>query len=283
MGFASYSAVLEAIRSGRDRYESFLKTNANTIGGGLFQSLWGVSGKPPTGSQPGALTARQVDASTVGALNFQSPAGARDRFLRMFSARGNGTSQAGTLFVVDRLLDYGAISHTTAALQVLANPVTLPRYTDGDGVFGFLEVTTNLGATGVSCTFTYTNELGVGGRIGTATVAGSAIVTRIPFQVILATGHPSYFSLQTGDRGVRSVESVQFSGVNTAGVSNLVLVKPIFSVAVHTSLLQYERDAVIQMAALPELVDGHALQLISLSFSTVFAPVTYSELYGTEG
>ena len=75
------------------------------------------------------------------------------------------------------------------------------------------EVTTQTGSGGpgnVILTITYTNELGIGSRIGTITIPKSSIV-----------GSRWHMFLQTGDIGVRSIEDISDNGTQ-AGVIDLL-------------------------------------------------------------
>lgn len=153
-GFPSYDAVLDALTvagKGEDYYfnKATITTVANT-----FWSLWTAAGQPGAGTFGGTpLAARVVNSSTTGALGFTNPTAPDTKHLLALNAASSVA--AGTLLVVDRLLDYATISATSTSLQTMDNTATLSRYTTGAGVQMFFEVTTALGATPQTCTITY--------------------------------------------------------------------------------------------------------------------------------
>lgn len=130
--------------------------------------------------------------------------------------------------VMDYLLYYPFMDMGTNDEQFMTNSVTLPRWTDGRGV-QVVAVMTNPQVTG-GATFriNYTNSAGVSGRISpdvtcnTATAIGSVISAGAAGTV------PSllYLPLQSGDTGVRSIESFTMVSGSDVGLICLVLVKP---------------------------------------------------------
>jgi hypothetical protein len=280
VGFPSFAAFLNAVVTvGRERRQFWHKVMTNTLSVGTFWSFWRVAGAgsiPPAGTDPAGLTARQILFSTiVGGMNLGLPGPSRSTHLSRFSVIGNNINARGTFMVMDRLLDYGEIDHNSIAVQALANPVGLPRYTTGDGVMAFLEAKTTFSAGTATLTLTYTNELGVGGRVATTTILSATPLNRIPH-------NPMFLNLQAGDLGVRSVQSVQFTIANVLGRSNLVLVKPMYALPMTTVNTLYERDMVIQAAALERLFDDHSLMLALASSFAGTNPTFRGEIHSVE-
>lgn len=278
MGFASLAEVTDALTTaGMERSRPWQKLLVSALVTGSNQSLWRVGPIPAAGTDPPSLAARIVDDTIPGALSLGTPGKGKTNHLSRFSVRGNNVNSRGTFVVMDRLLDYGGILMTSVLLQVLANAVSLSRYTTGLGVMAFLEMSTAISLGGVgTVTMTYTNELGVGGRVGVTNTLGSAALNRMPHATM-------FLNLQAGDLGVRSVESVQFSFAAAGGVANLVLVKPMYGLAMHVANLPYERDMVLQVAALETLENGHALMLGMHSSFVGTNPTFHGEMHAVEG
>ena len=129
-----------------------------------------------------------------------------------------GSFNTSSALFVDRLWQGGTYPATTTASQAIVTPTFPARdingSTNGDGVvLCMVQVTTFTAATTV--TVTYTNESGTGSRTATATMenVGQKAVT--------------FFGLQSGDTGVRSVESVAVSAAQAAGTYILIAVRPL--------------------------------------------------------
>jgi len=140
--------------------------------------------------------------------------GSVDGFVQM----GGVFSSAGlfTLISQDRLTASAPLVLDITTPQTVTMPA-LPRYTTGDNVMIFGEVQTAGGATPCTITLSYTNQSGTSGRTST-------------FSYTSSWGANSMFNfpLQSGDYGVRSVESATCSvSTGTAGVWNIVLTKPL--------------------------------------------------------
>lgn len=250
-GFASFDQTIDAQTvQGKGQIVIGNKASITTIAGAIH-SLWTAAGQPGAGAFGGTpLAARAVNGSTTGAITFTNPT-APDT-LHMLTAWLTSTIAAGTFFLVDRLLDYPTIDCTSTSLQTFNNTVTLPRYTDGTGVEMFAEVTTNLGATPQTCTFTYTNSAGVGSRTTTLAPVVSSAVARVP-----QTGF--FIPRQAGDSGIRSVQSAQFGGSMGAGVMNLTLCRPYFVLPCTQANFPFLLNLVTSFPLLHQLVDNRAL------------------------
>jgi hypothetical protein len=197
----------------------------------IGMSLWDVTGVPVPGTFP--TTAAACDRTTVGGL------GPAARATSMFLAgiqKLRGQVSASTysrpvtnqVLLLDRLSHMGGLSANSTATQTTNLPTAaLTRYTDGVGVYAFLEVTTAWGATVPSVvTVSYTNQAGTPGRTGRftydASISGD---TNLVFQV----------GLEGADTGVRSVESVSLNVATGAGVFGVVLAKPLAYAVEHST------------------------------------------------
>jgi hypothetical protein len=108
--------------------------------------------------------------------------------------------------------------------QDMIQTVSLPRYTSGN----VIAVGQSAASTTGQFTFSYTNQDGTAGRTSqnhfTFAVAGGGQV--VASSVQSATSYHPYLSLQAGDSGVRSIESVTFTA-GGGGLMALVIVKPL--------------------------------------------------------
>lgn len=145
------------------------------------------------------------------------PAASGNTHLARFAGCSAATS--GTLMLCDRLWHNGSLSNTVTTSQTI-NSVAWPARdmdgaTAGRGVYIGLEVSATMGAGAVtSTTITYTASDGTTGRTGTLqNYAASA-----------AVGSFFWFSLQAGDLGVRSVQSLIFNGAAPGAGSTFHLV-----------------------------------------------------------
>jgi hypothetical protein len=103
--------------------------------------------------------------------------------------------------------------------------VTIPRYSYGQ----VIAVGQSAASTTGQFTFSYTNQDGVAGRTSqnhfTFAIAGGGQVVAASSQS--ATSYQPFLSLQAGDYGVKSIESVTFTA-GGGGLMALVIVAPIF-------------------------------------------------------
>lgn len=173
------------------------------------------------------------------------------------------------LVLCDYLLYYPFIdTDAIGEEQLMDNTVPLPRYTSGL----VIAVAQSAASTTGQFTFTYTNQDGVAGRVSqntyTFAVAGGG-------QIVSANGvgasYNPYCTLQLGDTGVRSIESVTFTAAG-GGLMALVIVKPLFNGYVTqecrtTTGVAYgaanEFMSLIHAAGAPQIKDGAVLNFFA--------------------
>ena len=172
---------------------------------------------PTPGISGAALT------SYSGQIPFTNPSSGQNTYLARFSAFP--TAQGGTIMLADRLWHNSGITITSTTAQTV-NSVTFPARdnngsTNGEGVFLGVEVSTATGAGTPSITIGYTNSDNTSGRTATniyVTSATSAIGTFYPI------------GLESGDKGVRSIQSITLSATWTSGTIHLVAYRPLVSI-----------------------------------------------------
>ncbi len=176
------------------------------------------------------LEAAVVDATRGIPVPSVAPATQWLRNIKLMAAStsvtdtGNGRQQ----IVLNDLLLYYPFIDTDAVgeQQDLVNAVTIPRYDHGM----VMAVGQSLGATVGQFTFSYTNQDGVTGR---TSQNHFTFVTQNGGQIVAASVgnsgsfHP-FLSLQAGDYGVKSIESVTFTA-GGGGLMALVIVHPLLT------------------------------------------------------
>lgn len=212
---------LDALLAGMLPSEGFVKAQASSEGAGTFHSLFLVTGRPGAGVTPPAYTAGSgytCSRTTQGAIPFTNPGGGAYSYLAKAAA---AASTIGMLIVYDRLWACSGLNTTTLTAQNVTTPGSLPARdangsSSGAGVELWLEVYAAPGATAATWTISYTNQDGTAGR--TATYAHPANAESI--------GQLIPVSLQAGDTGVRSVESLTCSvSSGTAGNVGITLLR----------------------------------------------------------
>jgi hypothetical protein len=247
MTILTYSAYLAKIDQAQ-RQEQILLSTSRIAGNQLFWSQWQnnaeLAGAVPT-------TAVVPDNTTVGGIQ-QGNASASG--LRLARLTANSTNAAPfCLILCDRLSHQGGLSGTGVGAQTTNLPTAaLTRSTSGVGVMAAVEIYTQVGATPQTFTCSYTNELGTAARTSLAVPIGGTSVQEVlinKFQIM---------TLQAGDFGVRSVESLTLSGsTGTIGNFGVALFRPIMSFpGVYDEMSEF--DAMLGLCANMHLIPQNA-------------------------
>jgi hypothetical protein len=126
------------------------------------------------------------------------------------------------LWIIDKLNHQGGLSGTDTSAPNTTNFPTssLTRYTDGVGVMIGITVNGQIGVTSQTITCSYTNQSGTSGRTSQPVQIGGTNFREA--NVVIMP------DLQSGDYGVRSVESSTLSGsTGTVGSFGFFLFKPL--------------------------------------------------------
>jgi hypothetical protein len=205
---------LDGVIAGMRPPEEFIKIGASMEGAGIFHSFFYTAGRPGAGVANSAGLGGAALTAVSGQMPWVNP-GAGNSYLARFDC---ASSQAGSLFLCDRLWHNSGISSTTTTAQTI-NSVAWPARdrdgsTNGEGVMIGIEVstaTTN-GAAVTTITMSYTNQAGTSGR--------TATIPSFPATSVAGTFVP--FLLAAGDTGVRSIQSLTLGTTLTAGTIHLV-------------------------------------------------------------
>lgn len=215
----SWSEVFNARTSGKADDRLLYKASQTTVANN-WSCFYRSGGVPSAGSYANIPNGAAHNVNSAGAFPLTNPASGEKKYLLSFGA--NHLTGANVVALIDLLVAAGNINANTTSTQTV-NTTALTRYTDGEGVYMILEVTTALGSTAANVTVNYTNQAGTSGRsTGALAMTTSAVVYRLQ-----PTAGGMLIPLQAGDYGVRSVETITFSAAMGAGVVAILLYKPL--------------------------------------------------------
>ncbi len=278
-------ASLDAALAGARPPVPFAKVATGTLVAGQPRSLWYLGGTPGAGAAA-ANTAGGVvtTASTAGAVSHGNPASGEAHVMTLTAG---SSTQAGTLFLCDRLIQIQGNSGGTAIDETLTtsqtiNSTTLPSRcptsaiddtpsTAGYGVHVGVEVAATTGAGTPTLTIGYTNSDGTAGRTATNLDAATATAAQGAFYRI---------GLQAGDVGVRSIQSYQQSATWTTGQVNLVLYRILAAVPLIAAGLPSQADPFA--LGIPRIYDNSCLFWLFVPSATTSAIISgvMSETHG---
>lgn len=259
--------MVDCEEQGRVRQYVWRKTPSQTGSSGVWFDLSMSPGNPPAQYYIGSILSATVLArSTDGGFQHGANVTPALKYLRSVTAMtATSTALPMPLILCDYLLCYPFVDMSVTDQQDMTNTNSLTRYTTGEGV-QVMAILTNAGIGGQSFFFTYTNSAGVSGRvsdivlISTATSPGSVITSNV--NTFGNSGNP-FIGLQSGDRGVRSIQSVTMLGADV-GLFALVLVKPLLWTQVFEITAPYEKDALSVGSEIPRIYDDAFLGMLAL-------------------
>lgn len=278
----SVAQLTRAHTGGQTRVYQWRKTPSQTTTAGLWFDLSMSPGKPEAKywfDAPPA-TAKAVAQSTDGGLFHGAAVSPSRKHLRRIGAQASAsTALPLTLFLCDFLLYYPSIDDSITDPQPLDNTVTLPRATDGVGV-QILPISVAGRTGGQSFTVSYTNSEGVAGRTTTATTqnTSAAVGTVVSSATATANAANPFLPLQSGDSGVRSIESVTMLG-GDFGLFSLILVKPIATLHLRGIDAPLEKDFLVHGATLPRIEDDAFLSFVCLPQGTLASTVLTGDIH----
>lgn len=281
MTITSIGDVCDAELNGRVRRYGWRKTPSQTTSAGFWFDLSMSPGNPPPKYWFDAppLIAKAVYQSTDGGLYHGANTSPSKQYLRLTTTLASvATALPLTLFLCDYLIYYPSCDDSVTDPQILDNTVTLPRYTDGEGVMAM--AVSVAGRTGTQGFYlTYTNSDGVANRTSrTVTQNASAAIGTIQTGANASSISASPFiGLQGGDRGIRSIQSVTMLGADV-GLFTLILVKPLAQTTIKEITAVYEKDYLGYSGALPEVKDDAFLGFVCLPQGTLAATLLMGDL-----
>ncbi|NUT55442.1 MAG: hypothetical protein HOQ03_05605 [Thermoleophilia bacterium] len=264
---------LDELINGMIGYPTDVQKDAVTAeAAGIWHSTWLASGTPGAGSAPGASLNGAVYSGTV---NGQIPIPAAVSGAQTYLARADFAQAAncGCVALDDWLWANGAIVATTVGAQAITSPAWPARdvagSTNGVGVYAamFVSGATGNGGAITNTTMSYTNSAGTAGR--TATLSS--------FPATAAAGTFVPFSLQAGDIGIRSVQSITLGTSYVSGTVHLVAYRAIARIPTPTANIGNDRD--FAGLGLPKIWDSSVLTMRYLPTGTAVGIVSGSLTY----
>jgi hypothetical protein len=266
--------TLDDIIAGVKPAQFFAKSASNTTAAGRTYSFWGTAGIPGAGTYD-SVASGTVLSSSAGLLAGQIPYYNATPGKQMHLVRAVGLgNNSGIMLICDRLWQGGGISLTSTSPQTI-NSVTWPTRdangtSNGEGVLIGLEIVSSTSTNSPTLTLNYTNSEGVTNRTGVNQLATSSTVL---------AGHFYTFTLQAGDKGVQSIQSLTLSTTWTSGGANLVAYRILAVLEQPSSNLGVAVDALT--GGLPKLYDGTVPYIMYVSAGSsafrVYGQLIYAE------
>ena len=294
MPIKSINDVLNAIDAGQSRISSFRKAPTQTTAQGIWFDLSMSPGNPVPNyyaAAPGnwkSLTFSEAEVAPKGGdgglFHGASLGTGYTKYLKSIMVSGMAVTTTLPLSMI--LCDYiGYYPFIEMDSTTTLGTTTLTRYTDGAGL-QIMPVEVAAQATGGAQFYcTYTNSSDIGGRTTGTAICNTQTVngTIINSQSAPIAGFPSgpFMTLQAGDTGVKSIDTVVFTG-SDIGLVTFVLVKPLATIALDAIASAIyspmERDfAAMNAGNMPVIVDDAYLNFICLPTGTLSG----GQIYGT--
>ena len=266
-GFRTAAAAQRAIvDEGKYTYFTWRKTPAVVTTSGVWIDLSMIPGNPIPNYYANAPLIAAALSGNEGLFVGGAVDPSSKHLHQITVASSSATGLPVTLLLCDYLLYYPFVDQGSTDAQVMTNTVTLPRYADGGGV-QMMAVLQAPQTGGQSFFVTYTNQDGVAGRTSETVTCNTANVngTLVTAATLGPTGRCAgpFIPLQSGDSGVRAVESVTMLGTDV-GLMAIVLVKPLVTTRVQEQIAANERDYVKDFFSAPRIYDGAYLNLLCL-------------------
>lgn len=282
MGFKNLKAVNDAYELGRVKFSSWRKQPTQTTGSGIWFDISMSPGNPvPNYYAATPLEAKVLARSTDYGIDHGGPVAPMTKHLKSLMAMTvTATAVPLPMILCDYLLYYPFVDMSVAGgeYQPMVNNASLTRYADGKGVQIMpVEVASQIG--GAQFFVTYTNELGVSGRVTPTVTCNTQVVngTIITSAPALGGSAGPFLPLQAGDQGVRLIEGVTFLGGGDVGLITFVLTKPLANHCIHDITAPSERDYCIDFPTMPQIVDDAYLNFVCYPSGTL----ANAPIYGT--
>lgn len=258
--------IINKFEEGKNFYSFWRKTPSQvTVAGQWFDMSMSPGNPSPQYYAASPLVAQQMKYSTDGGIrhgtNVSPSTKYIDRFLIM-SASATGLPMPWIL--CDYLLYYPFVDTGTTNEQLMDNTTALSRNTGGAG--NQIMVVSVASSVGLQPTFrvNYTNSDGVSGRLSnictlSTTTINGGIMTNT---VAAAISNIPFVPLQSGDKGVRSIESVTFISGTDVGLLSFVIVKPLLTGCLIEQTAPCEVVPVSDQSNLTEIEDDAFLGLL---------------------
>lgn len=229
-------ATLDDLIAGLLPMEDIYKASFTGEAVGLMHSFAYIAGRPGAMVACSAGLTGEALTAYSGQVPFPATVGGQNVYLARLE--GGVSAGVGAISLMDRLWHNSGFTVTSTGVQTVDSVAWPARDRNGSangvGVMIALEVSTILGAGTPTLTVSYTNSEGTAGRTGT--------IGPITTTSQVGTWHP--MTLQAGDVGVRSVQSVTQSATMTSGVYHLVAYRSICMLPIPAVNVATDRDGI---------------------------------------
>ena len=263
-GFRNARDMADAQDAGQYTYASFRKVPTQTTGAGVWFDLSMSPGNPAPNyfiGSPNVFV--PLAQSTDGGLRHGGNVGTKKHLRKLMALSTVTTPISGRL--LDYLGFYGFVDESVTDEQFMDNTVGLTRYANGKGVM-LMPVVVAGHTGGQPFTVKYVNQDGVPDRITRTAVMGTQVTNGTILHSQQAgtayVNNGPFLTLQAGDTGVRSVQSVTIGGVGDVGLFALVLVKPLATFSLFGNDSATEVDYLVDTPTIPEIQNDAYLNLI---------------------
>jgi len=266
MPFNGILPLAQAVaENGREWQSFFFKTSVPAAGAGRWADASVGAGIPIYNAYVGTQLEAAVltGAGNRGLYAGPEPASGQEKYIHSLQAVSTSAGVPVYMLLADYLLFYPLIDGDSTDTQFLDNTQTLTRYTTGDGVRCMFVVQTPMATFG-TVTMTYTNSAGVSGRSVTFGINAAAAIGSVvnnSASTNSANAEAPFVPLASGDKGIRSIESITVSGA-PGGFLNAVLVKPLAHLQLREQGVAAEKIMVPQSATCPKVESGAYLNWI---------------------
>jgi hypothetical protein len=259
---------VDAIEAGQYHCATIRKVPSQQTTAGWWADLSMAAGIPTPNyyaSEPLAAATLNGDRGIYHGAD-KSPA---KMFLQSMTLQGSLAGAQGHVRLLDYLLYYPFIDLDALEAQPMDNTVTLPRYTDGDGVLPMMVAVSPMTGGG-TFQFDYIDQSGNAqtSPVISCATASSNISSIITSQQNSTAGGRLFLELASGSSGVRSVTSVTPIAPN-GGLVALVLVKPIADMAMREIAIPSEREWLSDRSGPPRIYDGAYLNMVMNTPATI--------------
>jgi hypothetical protein len=272
----NFKGINDAYEAGRYKVSSWRKAPTQTTATGIWFDLSMSPGNPvPNYYAAAPLAWTSLRQSTDYGLPHGGNVSPATKYLHklLITPSVVSTLAPATIMVLDYV---GYYPFVDMADFIELGATSLPRHTDGEGLqIMAVEVASQIGGAQFYCT--YTNQDGTSGRQTATAVCNTQVVngTIINSAAAPTATFPSgpFMTLQAGDTGVRSIESVTWL-TSDVGLVTFVLVKPLATIALQplSNSIYTPREvdfAISNAGKMPVIVDDAYINMICLPTGTL--------------
>jgi len=281
-GLAGFKAIKNSADDrGKFSVSSFRKVVSNATVAGTWCDLSYSPGNPPANFYAAEPLVATTLVSSKGIDNGGAVAPDKKYLKKLLIYSPSTALQSSTFLLCDYLLFYPFIDGDSTEPQAFDNTVTLPRYVTGQGVQAIL-VSQGAYVGGAQFSITYTNQANQSGRVSPLVTTNTAAFAASLLTGGTAAGNAGPFiPLQSGDTGIRSVDSITFSSSN-GGICALVLVRPIAEIGLQevtaTSVVPSQIENFSEVFSPIEIEDGAYLNFLCLPNGSISGGIIQGSL-----